>query len=245
MNETSLLLYALLFLVAVLYSSVGHGGASGYLALMGIFGIAASTSRPVALILNCVVSSIAFYNYYRKQHFDKTIFLWLALASIPAAYLGGLINLPPLYYKRLLGVLLLLTSIRLAWPNQAETDAPLRNAPIIYLLLTGSILGFLSGLLGIGGGILLSPILVFTRWATIRQTAGISALFILVNSISGLIAQVGKGMDINSSMLLMIGIAMTGGFIGAHWGANKANVLQLKRLLAAALLIASLKLITS
>lgn len=245
MNETSLILYALLFLVAVLYSSVGHGGASGYLALMGIFGIASSTSRPVALLLNCAVSSIAFYNYYRKNYFDGKIFLWLAVASIPAAYFGGLVELPPLYYKRILGVLLLLTSIRLAWRQSMNHEESMRPAPIVYLLLTGSILGFLSGLLGIGGGILLSPILVFTRWANVRQTAGISALFILVNSISGIIAQVGKGIHISQEMMWMMIVAIGGGLLGAYWGANKANVLQLKRLLAAALLIASLKLITS
>ncbi len=233
----------LLFLVALLYASVGHGGASGYLALMSIYGISLQTSRPIALVLNCLVSLIAFIQFKRHQFFDWRLFISLAIVSIPCAYLGGLIDLDPTIYKQLLGFVLLFTSIRLVIQFNSSSEKEMIVAPLTYLFMAGAFIGFISGLLGIGGGIFLSPLLIFTRWADAKRTAGISALFILVNSIAGLLAQSQKGIVLNSSMSLMIGLALLGGIIGSYLGSKKLTPSLIKKLLGIALLIASLKLI--
>ncbi len=238
-----LLLYVLLFFVALLYASVGHGGASGYLALMSIYGISLHTSKPIALILNCLVSLIAFIQFKRHHFFNWRIFISLAVVSIPCAYIGGLIELDPTVYKQILGFVLLFTAIRLFFQIDSSTEKSTIDAPIPYLLITGSCLGFISGLLGIGGGIFLSPLLIFTRWADSKSTAGISALFILVNSLAGILAQSKKGLMINGSMGMMLGLAFLGGLIGSYLGSKKFTPILIKRLLGFALMIASIKLI--
>jgi uncharacterized membrane protein YfcA len=238
--DNSLILYIMLFIVALLYSSVGHGGASGYLALMGILGISQSVSKPVALVLNCIVSLIAFVQFYRQGHFNAKLFGWLILASIPLAFIGGRMQLDDVLYKQILGVLLAVTALRLLFEFKASSKE--QNYSIPLLLIIGASIGFLSGLIGIGGGILLSPLLLLLGWANAKTTAGISALFIFVNSVSGLSAQLSKGLSISPSMFGMIIIAAIGGLIGSYWGARFANNKLIKSLLAVALFIASLKL---
>lgn len=239
--EYSLILYIMLFVVALLYSSVGHGGASGYLALMGILGISQTVSKPVALVLNCIVSLIAFIQFYRQGHFNAKLFGWLILASIPLAFIGGRMQLNDVLYKQILGVLLAVTALRLLFEFKASTKE--HNYSIPLLLIIGASIGFLSGLIGIGGGILLSPLLLLLGWTNAKTTAGISALFIFVNSVSGLTAQLSKGLTISQGMFGMIIIAAVGGLFGSYWGARYANNKLIKSLLAVALLIASLKLI--
>lgn len=239
--EYSLILYIMLFVVALLYSSVGHGGASGYLALMGILGISQTVSKPVALVLNCIVSLIAFIQFYRQGHFNAKLFGWLILASIPLAFIGGRMQLNDVLYKQILGVLLAVTALRLLFEFKASTKE--HNYSIPLLLIIGASIGFLSGLIGIGGGILLSPLLLLLGWTNAKTTAGISALFIFVNSVSGLTAQLSKGLTISQGMFGMIIIAAVGGLFGSYWGAQYANNKLIKSLLAVALFIASLKLI--
>lgn len=232
----------ILFIVALLYASVGHGGASGYLALMAIYGFAPDVMKPTALILNLFVSLTSFILFYKGGHFKWKLFLPFALASIPLSFLGGTIALDAHIYKKVLGVLLLFPVMRFfIYPNTADKD--LKNANWAISLLVGGIIGFLSGLIGIGGGILLSPILLLLSWTNQKQTAAISALFIFVNSLSGLAGQLSKGITIQPQMISFIAIAFIGGLLGAWMGSLKLNQQILKYTLALVLLMASVKLI--
>lgn len=232
----------LLFCIAFLYASVGHGGASGYLALMVLFSFPQEEMRMTALVLNIVVSIIAFLQYYQKVIFPWKLFLYLAIASIPAAFFGGMMVLDGHIYKKILGVCLLFPIIKLLFFHSNESEK-LKNYHPFQLLLTGGIIGFISGLIGIGGGILLTPWLLLNRWTTIREAAIISALFISVNSLAGLVGISILGINSHKQLLLYITIAIIGGGIGAYWGANKFNNQRLSQLLALALTIASFKLL--
>ncbi len=240
--ELSIVFFTLLFILAFLYASVGHGGASGYLALMAIFSMAPEVMRPTALVLNLFVSLTAFIQFYRAKHFDWKIFLPLAIASVPMAFVGGMIDIDPVIYKRILGFLLVIPILRfLFFPNTEVSRASTPN--IAVALLMGGSIGLLSGLIGIGGGILLSPLLLFLRWTDQKQTAAISALFIFVNSLSGLGGQWSKGIVFTADMGAYTIVAFMGGLLGAYLGALKFNQRVLKILLAVVLLIASYKLI--
>jgi uncharacterized protein len=240
--ELSILFYFLLFLVAFLYSSVGHGGASGYQALGSIFELSKEVIRPTALLLNLFVSLPAFIQFYRGKHFIFKIFLPLALASVPMAFIGGTIKLNTEIYRMLLGIFLVVPIIRfLFYPNITVLEIKKNN---FYLsLVIGGIIGLLSGMISIGGGILLSPILLFLKWTDQKQTAAISALFIFVNSFAGLLGQLVKGLTFNTNMFSYVGVAFVGGLLGAYLGALKFNQNILKILLAIVLIIASYKLI--
>ncbi|MGB4398777.1 MAG: sulfite exporter TauE/SafE family protein [Daejeonella sp.] len=236
------LFYCLLFIVAMLYSSVGHGGASGYLALMAVYAFSPEFMKPTALILNLFVSLTSFIQFYRGEHFKWKIFLPLALASIPLAFIGGLITMEASIYKKILGTLLFIPVIRfLLFAN--IPDEELKKSNLIVSILIGSLIGFLSGLIGIGGGIILSPIILLLRWTNQKQTAAISALFIFVNSLSGLAGQITKGITFSPDMLSYVAIAFAGGLCGAYLGALKFNQNILKNTLALVLMMAGWKLI--
>ncbi len=242
MADSIYLFYALLFVIAFLYASIGHGGASGYLALMAIYNFTPEVMKPTALLLNLFVSLISFIQFYRAKHFKLKIFIPLALTSIPMAYLGGMQTLSTLVYKKLLGLLLFVPIARfLLFANTPVTENRSPN-PWISLIL-GALIGYLSGIIGIGGGILLSPILLFLKWSDQKQTAAISALFIFVNSLSGLAGQFFQGIQFNQMMYLYVVIAFAGGACGAYFGALKFNQTFLKYILASVLLIAALKLL--
>ncbi|SKB27291.1 sulfite exporter TauE/SafE family protein [Daejeonella lutea] len=236
------LFYILLFVVAMLYSSVGHGGASGYLALMAIYAFTPEVMKPTALILNLFVSLTSFIQFYRGEHFKWKIFLPLALASIPLAFVGGLISMDANIYKRILGSLLFIPVIRFLFFANIP-DAELKKSNIALSVLIGSLIGFLSGLIGIGGGIILSPILLLLKWTNQKQTAAISALFIFVNSLSGLAGQLTKGISFSPDMLSYVAVAFAGGLCGAYLGALKFNQNILKNTLALVLMMAGWKLI--
>ncbi|MBW7892203.1 MAG: sulfite exporter TauE/SafE family protein [Chitinophagaceae bacterium] len=237
-----IIFFIFLFIVAMLYASVGHGGASGYLALMAFFSFAPATMRPTALVLNIFVSFIAFTQYYRGGHFRWRLFWPFAIASIPAAFLGGLITIDARLYKIILGTLLLFPVIRLGGFKLEESDGD-KEQSIAGSLLIGGAIGLLSGMIGIGGGIILSPAVLLLHWANMKQTAAISALFILVNSIAGLAGLFIRGFDFDPAMVWMIVVALAGGLTGSYLGAIKAKGLLLKRVLAFVLLIASIKLL--
>ncbi len=229
------------FLVAVLYSSVGHGGASGYLGVMALLAVAPEVTRPTALVLNLFVASIAFIQFYRAGNFDWKIFLPFAAASVPLAFVGGMIHLPTTVYKIILGLTLMLAAIRLAINIKSEREP---HAPQIWIcLIIGAILGLVSGLVGVGGGIFLTPILLLMNWAETKKAAGISALFILVNSISGLLGNRAQVLELPTTVWIWITAAIIGGIIGATLGSYKFNSLTLRRVLAFGLLIAGAKLI--
>lgn len=242
MPENFILLYLCVLLVAALYSSVGHGGASGYLALMSLFSMPLASIKPVALVLNIIVSLIAFIQFYRSGFFDKKIFLTLAVASVPAAFAGGLIKPDPHVYKQLLGILLCITAVRLSMPVKHEQQISRTVNPVI-LLMSGAAIGFISGMIGIGGGIILSPLLILLNYSNVKTTSGISALFIFVNSIAGLLGQFKQGILFSSSMYMMITVAVVGGLIGSYIGARQLQMPVLKKLLALVLLVASVKLV--
>jgi len=245
-ESTEITLVLAVFLVAVLYSSVGHGGASGYLGVMALFGVAAAVTRPTSLVLNLFVAGIAFVQFYRARNFDWKIFLPFAVASIPLAFLGGTIQLPTTVYKIILGVALILAAIRLAINLKSE-GAP--RAPQLWMcLLIGALLGFVSGLIGIGGGIFLTPILLLFSWTETKKAAGVSALFIWVNSVAGLTGNwlLGKESQISDLPPVVwywIIAAIVGGLIGSTLGSFRFNSLTLRRVLAVGLMIAGAKLI--
>jgi uncharacterized membrane protein YfcA len=242
MSESIILFYGLLFLVAFLYASVGHGGASGYLALMAIFSIAPEVMKPTALLLNLFVSLTSFIQFYRGKHFIWKIFLPLALASVPMAFIGGMLVIDASIYKKILGIFLLIPVARfLFFANTPASELKESNTGLS--LLIGAAIGFLSGLIGIGGGIILSPILLFLKWTDQKQTAAISALFIFVNSLSGLAGQLTKGIQFNSNMVWYVVIAFAGGLLGAYFGALKFKQTILKNVLAVVLLLAVYKLL--
>lgn len=238
------LFYLLLFLVAFLYASVGHGGASGYLALMAIFSIAPEVMKPTALLLNLFVSLTSFIQFYRGGYFRLKLFLPFAIASVPFAFIGGLISVDASVYKQILGWLLLLPVIRFFFfSNIREKEQ--KQPSLLLAVAIGAVIGFLSGVIGIGGGIILSPVLLLLRWADMKQTAAISALFIFVNSLSGLAGQLTKGIQFTTDMYLYVVIAFAGGLAGAYFGSVKLKQGLLKYLLATVLLIAAVKLLVT
>jgi len=230
-----------IFIVAYLYASVGHGGASGYLAIMGLLSFSPETMRPTALILNCVVSLIAFYQFYRSGHFSWNLFWPFAFTSIPAAYMGGLIHLDDQVYKKMLAVILLFSVYRLVMPQKASSHELVKPQWPVALCI-GALIGMLSGMIGIGGGILLSPLMLLFRWADVKETAGISALFIFVNSLAGLMGLASKALIWPSQPFLLLIPALVGGSIGAYYGAFRWDKFFIKRILAFVMLIACIKL---
>lgn len=236
------LFYILLFIVAFLYASVGHGGASGYLALMALFSFTPDVMKPTALMLNLFVSLTSFIQYYRGGHFKLNLFLPFAAASIPMSFIGGSITLHDALYKQVLGVLLLIPVARFIF-FQKESSKSLQQVNIIVALIIGALIGLLSGMIGIGGGIILSPVLLMLRWSDMKQTAAVSALFIFVNSLAGLAGQFSKGLHFTSDMYLYVVVAFIGGIAGAYIGAKKISNLYLQYLLAVVLFIASVKLL--
>ena len=234
----------LLFIVALLYASVGHGGASGYLALMALYGFAPDVMKPTALILNLFVSLSSFILFYKGGHFKWKIFLPFIITSIPLSFIGGAMSLDAQVYKKILGVLLLIPVARFfLYPNTADKD--LKATHIGISLLVGGTIGFLSGLIGIGGGILLSPFLLLANWTNQKQTAAISAVFIFVNSVAGLAGQISKGYRADLQIVNFIAIAFVGGLIGAWMGSLRLNQQVLKTTLAIVLLLASIKLLVT
>ena len=243
MDTTVLLFYLLLFAVAFLYSSVGHGGASGYLALMGLYHFSPEIMKPSALIMNIIVSLMAFVQYSRTAPLNKKLFLLLIAGSIPAAFLGARIDIDPFLYKKILAVVLIIHVLRL-FGLPGRTNAKQRDYDPSLIVMIGIVIGFVSGMIGIGGGIILSPILLFMGWAEMKQTATISSLFIFLNSISGLTSIITQGVSIDPSIYLWVGIAVLGGLAGSYYGSKKFGNTMLKKILGVVLLIASLKLLT-
>jgi uncharacterized membrane protein YfcA len=235
----------LILVAALLYSSVGHGGASAYLAVMALFGIAPEVMRPTALTLNVLVSSIAFYRYYRAGYFSWSHLWPFALASVPLAFIGGRMVLPAEYYRPLVGAVLLYAAYRLYRSTLNSAEPAERRFPLPLALLSGAGIGLLSGLTGVGGGIFLSPLLLLMGWAGVRQTAGISAAFILVNSIAGLLGRLSDVPYLPPAIPLWAIAAVAGGLIGAEYGSRRWSPATLRRLLALVLLVAGLKMLFS
>jgi uncharacterized membrane protein YfcA len=247
MDGETLLILALAFaLVAALYSSVGHAGASGYLAIMALLGVAPDVMRPTALVLNLLVAAIGTWRFARAGLTSWKALLPLAAASVPLAVLGGSIKLPVEGYRALVGVVLLLSALVLAWRAyahvQAVEDGPIR-LPIGMALVVGAAIGALSGLTGTGGGIFLSPLLLLAGWAGPRRTAGLAAPFILLNSAAGLTGLGWASAHFPSGLPWLAAAVLAGGYVGTRLGTDRLPARALLALLATVLLIAGTKLL--
>ena len=227
--------------VSFLYASVGHGGASGYLALMAIFSVTPELMKPTALLLNLFVAAIAFYYYYKEGYFNKKLFISFAVASIPMSIIGGYIEVDTTIYKKILAVLLLFAILKMLNIFGKES-AIIRDIKLWQGIVVGGIIGFFSGLIGIGGGIILSPIILLFHWGKMKEAAAVSALFIWVNSAGGLIGQLSSGVNLNIQSFGLVAIALIGGVFGAYYGSNKLNNQNLRYLLATVMAIACVKL---
>lgn len=239
--EILALLTAGVFVIAMLYSSVGHAGASGYIAVMSLLSLAPAEIKPIALALNILVASIGSWQFWRAGHFSWSLFWPFALLSVPFAFLGGYLNLPTHVFKVIVGVVLLVSAAQFALRPPAESEPHAPAKPVAVGVGAG--LGLLSGLTGTGGGIFLTPLLIFLRWARTKSASATSALFILLNSISGLLGNVSATRSFPSFGLSLLVAAGAGGAIGAYFGSRRLAPLAIKRLLAIVLVIAGLKLV--
>ncbi|MBI5379027.1 MAG: sulfite exporter TauE/SafE family protein [Nitrospirae bacterium] len=234
-------------LIAVLYSSVGHGGASSYLAVLALAGFARSDITPVALVLNIVVASTSLFNYWQAGHFSSRLLAPFAVASIPATFVGGMITVGERIYAGLLGGTLLVAALRfLLLPRVVGPTWTLKTGPPwMFALPIGGLLGLLAGMVGVGGGIFLSPLLLLLGWADAKQTAAASAAFIVLNSLSGLSAHLLiKGTPLDWALLIpLVAAVWIGGFAGSLVGAGHLSSVRLQQLLGCVLAIAGLKLI--
>jgi uncharacterized membrane protein YfcA len=235
----------LFFLVAMLYASVGHGGASGYLALFSLLGVANAAVVPIALVLNILVAGVGFFVYRRSGYFSFRTLLPFVLGSIPSAYLGGSVHLSSEAFAIVLGLALVFAALRLLFLGKLKADQGLMTQPQTWWLslIIGVALGFVSGMVGIGGGIFLSPILLFLKWTSVKQTASLSSGFIVVNSISGLAGHLSHSSIPDASIALSGLFVLAGGFAGSALGANHISPRFLQILLGFVLLIAGSKLL--
>ena len=239
-SQFSLLLIGIA-VVAFLYSSVGHAGASGYIAVMTLCGLTATFIRPTALVLNILVATIGALQFWRAGHFAWRLFWPFALLSVPCAFAGGYLHVASPILKPLLGCVLLFSAVRLFFRHgdPAETKEPPRPAAVAV----GAGIGFLSGLTGTGGGIFLTPLLLFCRWTYTRRAAAISVVFILVNSIAGLVGYVSSGRPVPQQAWLLAIAAVAAGSAGSFLGSRRFPVRTISLLLATVLLLAAYKLI--
>lgn len=230
-----------ILLIAFLYSSVGHAGASGYIAVMTLFGLAPAEIKPTALVLNILVASIGTWQFWRAGHFRWELFWPFAILSMPMAFVGGYLNLPAHLFKIAVGIVLLFSAARFLYDPKDATDvkAPSRGVSLIV----GGFLGLLSGLTGTGGGIFLTPLMIVMRWATTKTAAATSVVFILVNSIAGLLGNLTATREIPSFAFVLLLAALAGGSVGSYLGSRRFSAPAIKRLLAAVLIIAGMKLI--
>ena len=239
-----LLLDLLFFAIAALYASVGSGGGSGYLAVMGLAGVAPELMRPTALVLNILVAGIGTWKYVRAGHFSARLFWPIALMSVPFAFWGGSLSLPTALYRPLVGLVLLYAAFRLWWGTRAA--APPRpgraRLPLWAALLVGAVIGLVSGLLGIGGGIFLGPLLLLAGWAGTRQTMGITAAFVLVNSAAGLLGLLATAPVLPPGIALWLPAVAAGGWLGAEYGSRRLDPLVLRRLLALVLVLGGVRM---
>ena len=235
-----------MLVAAFVYASVGHGGASAYLAAMALAGVAPQEMRPIALVLNVVVSAVATFKFYRAGHFRWRLFWPFAAVSIPAAYLGGAITLPGHAYKTIVGVVLVYAAWQLWRSARAgEEMREVRQPSLALAMVIGGVLGLLSGLTGVGGGIFLSPLLLILGWAGTKQTSAVAAPFILVNSVAGLAgAFMAKSTQLPMHVWVLAGAVLVGGWLGAEYGSRRFTNPLIRRMLAVVLAVAGAKMIT-
>jgi len=237
-----LVLSVCILAMAILYASVGHGGASGYIAIMALFSLAPDAFKPTALVLNILVSAIATFYFSRAGHFSWPLFWPFAATSIPFSFLGGYLRLPTHVYQPLVGIVLLASAYRL-FPRKDPEAAEVLRPSIAAALIVGAVLGFLSGLTGVGGGIFLSPLLLLLGWARIKEVSAVSSLFILVNSVAGLLGHVGSLQTMPRYVPILAVFALAGGVTGSFLGSSRIPAPGIVRALSVVLVIAGFKLL--
>lgn len=230
-----------IFAVAMLYASVGHGGASGYLATMALFGLAPAALKPTALVLNIVVAGVGTWLFFTARQFSWRVFWPFAVTSIPASFLGGFFTLPPHLYRPALGVVLLFAAWRM-FARTEQQDGEIRPPRLPVAMAVGALLGFVSGLIGVGGGIFLSPLMILLGWAKVREVSGVAALFILVNSVAGLLGHVSSLQHVPDYAPLLAVMALAGGTLGALGGSRHLPVPAILKTMAMVLVIAGGKM---
>ena len=231
-----------LFLGAILYTSVGHAGASAYIAVMTLFDLPPLVIKPTALTLNIFVSSYTSFRYIRSNFFNKTLFTYLVIGSVPAAFIGGRINLPSHVYKPIIGALLLISGARFLI-QALQLDQPSRTINRGLAMTMGAAVGLLSGITGTGGGIFLSPLIIWLGWVSVKQASGTVAAFIFVNSIAGLLGNFQSTKSLPSELPIFLLAVLLGAIIGTLFGISKFSSTGIKRALGFVLLIAGAKFI--
>jgi len=236
-------LYLILLLISVAYTMVGHGGASGYIALMVLAGLDQSFIRPAALLLNVIAASIAFISFQRAGKFRSSMFLAFAAGSVPAAYFGGSLELPNEYFKMVLGILLFSAVVHQLGVFKKVKYSPAVPYKCTSAILLGSVIGLICGLIGVGGGILLSPVLLFLQWTDQKETAAISAPFIVINSLAGLAGLMRRDIEVTPDIRFLLPVVLAGALIGSYIGARKLPNAALAKVLSLVLCMAAFKLI--
>ena len=237
-----MMLSGIFFVAALLSSSVGHAGASSYLAAMTFAGTPPDVMRPTALVLNLIVGSIAFVRFTTAGYFSWSLLWPFALGSVPFAFIGGGITLPGQWYRTLVGIVLFAAAARLLFERSQPKHVVTRSAPVVLSIIAGAFIGLLAGLTGTGGGIFLSPLLLFTGWAETRQTGGVTAAFILVNSIAGLIGNPAVFQNVSPNLPMWAFVVVAGGLLGSELGSRRVATATFRRLLAVVLIVAGVKL---
>lgn len=241
-NGTIIWLAGLMAIAAALYSSVGHGGASAYLAIMALFSVAPEAMRPTALALNLVVATFAAGRFALERQTNWRLLTAFAVTAVPAAYLGGRIILAPELYRPLVGVVLLLAAVRLFWQPERLAARALHTPSPLVTLPVGAVLGLLAGLSGTGGGIFLSPLIILFGWEDARKTSGIAAAFIVLNSIAGLLGNVASVRQLPAELPILVASVFAGALLGTWLGVSRLPRHRLLQGLAIVLVIAAFKL---
>lgn len=241
--NAELLLALCMFLGAVLYTSVGHAGASAYIAMMALFSVPAAVMRPTALVLNILVASFTSFRFIKAGLFRfRTLWPFL-VGALPMAFLGGYIELPGQLYRPLVGVVLLIAAVRLLWPSELRSNREWSDPPLWIAVLAGSFIGLLSGLTGTGGGIFLSPLLLFLAWSETRTASGVAAVFILCNSVAGLLGNITSVKALPPDLPLFAAAVLLGAAIGTTLGISKLAQQGVLKALGLVLIVAGFKLI--
>lgn len=231
----------ILMAIAFLYASVGHGGASGYLALMSLFSFPISFMKPTALLLNLFVAATAFWYFKKNRHFNWKLFYPFAITSIPAAFLGGYLSINGNLYKQILGVFLLIAILRMMGIFGREKEEK-RKLNFLWAMIIGFGIGLFSGMIGIGGGIILSPVIILLAWGSMKEAAAVSALFIFVNSLAGMAGFLLHHDFFPINSFFLVPPAIIGGIVGAMYGSKKFSNRTLTYILSVVLIMASVKL---